>query len=71
MESNKAKEKKDEEEEVAALLIIDVQNDFCIGSMEIGDALKIIPTINNLRKNKKFKHIVRTRDWHPKGHVSF
>lgn len=53
-----------------ALVIVDVQNDFCPGgSMGVKDGDKIIPLINNLQK--KFEIIVATQDWHPKDHVSF
>mgnify|MGYP001215170048 CR=1 FL=1 len=53
-----------------ALIIIDVQNDFCPGgalAVEGGD--QIIPYINQLRDN--FKHVILTQDWHPQGHSSF
>lgn len=55
-----------------ALLIVDVQNDFCQGgSLEVKYANEIIPYINDLRKNAKFDLIVVTGDWHPKSHASF
>lgn len=53
-----------------ALVIVDVQNDFCPGgSMGVKDGDKIIPVINDLQKH--FDIIVATQDWHPKDHVSF
>ena len=53
-----------------ALLVIDVQNDFCPGgSLAVRDGDQIIPLINAL--GKKFDHIILTQDWHPAGHISF
>ena len=54
----------------AALLVIDVQNDFCPGgalAVEHGDA--IIPLINTLAR--RFATVVITQDWHPANHISF
>jgi len=47
-----------------ALLIIDLQNDFCPGgalAVESGD--QIVPLINSLAQ--KFAHVLLTQDWHP------
>jgi len=58
-----------------ALLIIDVQNDFCPMHDGIGGALavsggdQIIPAVNRLART--FNHVVLTQDWHPQGHISF
>lgn len=53
-----------------ALLIVDVQNDFCPGgSLEVPDGDKIIPVINKL--SAKFDVIIQTQDWHPAAHSSF
>lgn len=65
------KQKKDKKDAISALIIVDIQNDFCHGSMAIDDAASIIPKINSIRRSGKFKHIFRTRDWHPRDHVSF
>ena len=55
-----------------ALLIVDVQNDFCEGgSLEVKGASEIIPKINKLRKEKNFDLIVYSKDWHPQTHCSF
>lgn len=55
-----------------ALIIVDVQNDFCEGgSLAVGGASEIVPLINQLRENTKFDHIFVSQDWHPKDHVSF
>ena len=53
-----------------ALIVIDVQNDFCPGgalAVEGGD--QIVPGINALME--EFGAIVLTQDWHPAGHSSF
>ena len=57
-----------------ALLIVDVQNDFCYGgTLEVKGANKIFPTINKLID--KFEEnndlIVATLDSHPPNHGSF
>ena len=55
-----------------ALVIVDVQNDFCTGgSLAVKDCEAIFPTIEKLRDSGFFKLVVRTRDWHPEDHVSF
>lgn len=59
-------------QETAALIIVDVQNDFCEGgSLAVGEASEIMPVINELRKLPKFEHVFVTRDWHPQNHCSF
>lgn len=53
-----------------ALLVIDVQNDFCPGgalAVEGGDS--IVAGINDL--SQKFDAVILTQDWHPAGHSSF
>jgi len=55
-----------------ALIIVDVQNDFCEGgSLEVKNASEIIPRINDIRKNHQFDLIVLSADWHPQNHCSF
>jgi nicotinamidase/pyrazinamidase len=47
-----------------ALLIVDVQNDFCTGgSLAVPEGEKVVPVINNLMD--RFKVIVASKDWHP------
>jgi len=54
-----------------ALLIIDVQNDFCPGgSLAVNEGDKIVPGINKL-KLLNWDLVVLSQDWHPKGHHSF
>ena len=53
-----------------ALLIIDIQNDFCpAGALEVAGGNEIISDIN--QEMKKYECVVLTQDWHPKGHSSF
>jgi nicotinamidase/pyrazinamidase len=54
----------------SALIIIDVQNDFCPGgALEVRDGDRVIPVINRL--SHLFSIIVATQDWHPANHKSF
>lgn len=53
-----------------ALVVVDVQNDFCPGgalAVDRGD--EIIPTINRLIDESE--HVILTQDWHPANHSSF
>lgn len=53
-----------------ALIIVDVQNDFCPGgtlAVPGGDA--VVPVINGLID--RFPLVVVTQDWHPSNHCSF
>lgn len=53
-----------------ALLIIDIQNDFCEGgALEVPNGSTIVPTVNQLIK--KFDAVIQTQDWHPSNHASF
>ncbi|RXV63931.1 bifunctional nicotinamidase/pyrazinamidase [Roseovarius sp. A46] len=54
----------------AALLVIDVQNDFCPGgALAVPGGDEVVPKINALMTD--FKEIILTQDWHPAGHSSF
>jgi len=54
----------------AALVIVDVQNDFCSGgALAVPDAEAILPVVNRLIHD--YRHVVVTQDWHPRGHISF
>ena len=54
----------------SALIIIDMQNDFCPGgALAVTDGDKIIEPINGAQK--EFDTIILTQDWHPKEHSSF
>ena len=53
-----------------ALLVIDLQNDFCpAGALEVAGGNEIVSDIN--QEMKKYECVVLTQDWHPKGHSSF
>lgn len=53
-----------------ALLIIDLQNDFCPGgALAVPEGDQIVPLVNRLAD--RFDHVLQTQDWHPPGHHSF
>jgi len=53
-----------------ALLIVDLQNDFCPGgALAVSGGNEIVPLVNSLAQ--KFQHVILTQDWHPAGHISF
>ncbi|BCH20739.1 bifunctional nicotinamidase/pyrazinamidase [Mesorhizobium sp. L-8-3] len=54
----------------SALIIIDVQNDFCPGgSLAVAGGDEVVPVINGLSQH--FEHVLLTQDWHPHHHSSF
>lgn len=54
----------------AALIIVDVQNDFCPGgSLAVPEGDQVVPVINKLAP--LFPVVVATQDWHPANHCSF
>jgi nicotinamidase/pyrazinamidase len=57
-----------------ALLIVDVQNDFCgAGSLPVPGGDDVAPVLNRWIETaqKGGAEVVASRDWHPAGHVSF
>lgn len=53
-----------------ALLLIDLQNDFCLGgSLAVAGGDDVILIANALMPY--FKTIIATQDWHPNNHMSF
>lgn len=53
-----------------ALIVIDVQNDFCPGgALAVDGGDQIVPGINALMDT--FDTVILTQDWHPSGHSSF
>ncbi|MCR4265486.1 bifunctional nicotinamidase/pyrazinamidase [Nitratireductor sp. ZSWI3] len=53
-----------------ALIVIDVQNDFCPGgALAVAEGDEVVPVVNGLIR--RFEHVVLTQDWHPAGHSSF
>ena len=56
--------------ETEALLVIDVQNDFCPGgALAVADGDAVVEPINELLREFRVK--VLTQDWHPADHASF
>jgi len=54
----------------AALILVDIQNDFCPGgALAVKDGDKIIEPVNKLIS--RFPLVISTQDWHPANHVSF
>jgi nicotinamidase/pyrazinamidase len=55
---------------MSALIVVDVQNDFCPGgALAVPDGDVVVSRINQLMRN--FATVVLTQDWHPNGHKSF
>lgn len=53
-----------------ALVVIDVQNDFCPGgALAVAGGDEILPVVNRLIE--AHEHVILTQDWHPAGHSSF
>jgi nicotinamidase/pyrazinamidase len=53
-----------------ALIVVDVQNDFCPGgALAVPKGDEVVPVVNRIAS--RFRHVVLTQDWHPRGHVSF
>lgn len=53
-----------------ALILVDVQNDFCPGgALAVSGGDQIVPVINKLIPH--FSLVVSTQDWHPANHISF
>lgn len=54
----------------SALIMVDLQNDFCYGgSLAVPEGDAVIPIANELQNY--FDLIVATKDWHPENHMSF
>ena len=54
----------------AALIVIDMQNDFCPGgALAVAGGDEIVPVVNRLIEEAR--HVILTQDWHPAGHSSF
>lgn len=53
-----------------ALIVVDVQNDFCQGgALAVPDGDAVVEPINELID--QFEFVAATRDWHPPNHGSF
>ena len=58
----------------SALIIIDVQNDFCPGgALEVEEGDRVVDPLNRLAAlfAARSGRVVATQDWHPFDHVSF
>ena len=56
--------------ENCALVLVDIQNDFCPGgALAVADGDKTVAVANSLMHH--FQLIISTQDWHPINHVSF
>ena len=58
----------------SALLVVDVQNDFCPGgSLAVSEGDKVVPELNRWISAFKAarRPVAYTRDWHPPDHCSF
>ena len=52
------------------LIVVDIQNDFCPGgALAVPRGDEVVPIINRLAA--RFRNVVLTQDWHPRGHFSF
>lgn len=53
-----------------ALVVVDIQNDFCAGgALAVPDGDAVVPLVNRLAPH--FGVVVLTQDWHTPGHMSF
>ncbi len=53
-----------------ALILVDIQNDFCPGgTLAVKEGDQIIPIVNQLQAG--YDLVVATQDWHPVNHKSF
>lgn len=56
--------------ETEALIVVDIQNDFCPGgALAVAGGDQIVPAVNALMAD--FQTVVLTQDWHPARHSSF
>ena len=53
-----------------ALIVIDLQNDFCPGgALAVAGGDQIVPLVNEIAATAE--HVILTQDWHPPHHSSF
>jgi nicotinamidase/pyrazinamidase len=54
----------------AALILVDIQNDFCPGgALAVAEGDEVVAVVNRLMPY--FEAVIATLDWHPANHVSF
>jgi nicotinamidase/pyrazinamidase len=52
------------------LVVVDMQSDFCPGgALAVPRGDEAVPIVNALAA--RFRNVVLTQDWHPRGHLSF
>lgn len=55
-----------------ALIIVDVQNDFCPGgALPVPKGDEVVPVINRILASREFDYVAITLDWHLDDHCSF
>lgn len=55
-----------------ALVLVDLQNDFCPGgALAVNEGDKVVPVGNRLITSGNFDITILTQDWHPPTHKSF
>ncbi|MEK6325609.1 MAG: bifunctional nicotinamidase/pyrazinamidase [Acidobacteriota bacterium] len=53
-----------------ALILVDIQNDFCPGgALAVNEGDQVVPIANRLIP--EFPLVISTQDWHPANHISF
>ena len=53
-----------------ALILVNIQNDFCPGgALAVDEGDRIVDVVNRLMP--QFQLVISTQDWHPADHVSF
>lgn len=56
--------------EKSALLLVDIQNDFCPGgALAVNEGDRVVEVVNRLMP--LFPYVIATQDWHPTNHASF
>lgn len=56
--------------ENTALLMIDIQNDFCLGgALAVADGDEVVGVVNAMQEDYPVR--ILTQDWHPQNHMSF
>jgi nicotinamidase/pyrazinamidase len=54
----------------SALILVDIQNDFCPGgALAVAEGDQIVEPVNRLMPH--FPLVISTQDWHPANHISF
>ncbi|HEX8184588.1 MAG TPA: bifunctional nicotinamidase/pyrazinamidase [Blastocatellia bacterium] len=54
----------------AALVMVDIQNDFCPGgALAVAEGDQVVEVVNRLMP--MFPLVISTQDWHPANHISF